>query len=282
MSVNAAITAKDNLKKAIKAGKTECGAIAANIDKIISEGLLEFLDLPSDNPADRLHDLITLPLNKGGLNCEVRHVDALLTLNFSVQRKFRDLIYASKQGQRNDLKEDKKDKPKVNAKVSPPKKKLKGELSDSQKASDRAASRAAKVVPELDELLDEGLVAKQTAAKLGRVIKNPDNPTEKDREILQQQQEVAKKLKEIVPNPLPEEASKRKKIQKQVKQAIEQTTGKVSKPKITLSDPHKTAKTIAEASADVDYLQQLVVTIELEIDELIQDKNKVASMPKAA
>ena len=50
------------LKKAIKAGKTECGAIAANIDKIISEGLLEFLDLSSDNPADRLQDLITLPL----------------------------------------------------------------------------------------------------------------------------------------------------------------------------------------------------------------------------
>lgn len=264
MSENTAITAKDNLKKALKEGKSQCGAIAANLNKIISEGLLEFFDLPGDNPCDRLHALITLPLNKGGLNCKIHEVDALLAIQPSVQRKFRDLVHAAKQGERNDLVEE----PKVEVKISEDLGDK--DLSDTQKATDRAVSRAVGAVPQLDELLDEGLISKHTAAKLGKKVKDSDSPTDKEREIIFQQEIVASKLDEIVPDPLPTEAVERKKIKKQVKEAIEQATGKVSKPKITLSEPQKTAKSIVEASADLEYLQELMIALELEIEEMMQ------------
>lgn len=269
MSTNSAITARDNLKKAIKAGKAECGSVAANLEKIINEALWEYLDLPGDNPADKLHGLITLPYDREGLNTDIWQVDALLGLNPSTQRKFRDLVHAAKQGERNDLKED---KPKVEAKISP-RQKSKGDLSASQKASDRACSRAAKAVPELENLLDEDLVSKQTAAKLGQVVKDPVNPTEKEQQVLKQQKEVEQKLKKIVPNPLPEEPSARKELQKKVKQVIEETTGKISKPKVTLGDPQQTAKAIADAARDLDYLQQLLVALELEVEALARESS---------
>ena len=258
MSENTAITAKDNLRKAIKAGKTECHTIAANIEKIVSEALWEYLTLPGDTAADKLHALITLPDSQGGLNCKIDDFYALISIRRDVERKVREIVNKANQGARNDLKLEKK----VNAVTSKPKR-PKG-TSNSNKASDRAAERAAKAVPKIDELLNEGLVSKRNAAKIGQVVKNPDRPTEKEREIIEQRKKLNSKLDKIVPNPLPEEPDKRKEIQKTVQQAIEETTGKVTPPKINLgSDPKKVAEAIAKAKNDFDYLLDLAMELEL-------------------
>ncbi|MGB5631684.1 MAG: hypothetical protein WBM44_06050 [Waterburya sp.] len=263
MSSNTADTARMNLKKAVKAGVTECGAVAASLDRIISEALWEYLDLPGESPADKLHNLITLPYNQGGINSSIAQIDALLGLNASVQRKFRELVYQAKQGERSDLKPE----PKVEVQI--PAKKPKG-TSDSNKACERAANRAAKAVPKLDKLLDEGLVSKRNAAKVGQKIKNPEEPTEKEQEIIQQREQLQAKLNEIVPEPLPTEPQARKAVQQQVKKAIEKTTGKVTPPRISLGDnPKKVAETIAQAKNDLEYLQDLIVELELETEKLL-------------
>lgn len=265
MSTNTAITTKDNLKKAIKAGQAGCGSVAANIEKIINEALWDDLDLPGDNSSDKLHALITLPYDQGGLNTKIEQVDALLGLNVTVQRKFRNLVYEAKQGQRNDLKEDKQ----VNAKVSPAKKKKKPGLSSSQKSKERAVERATQAIPELNTLLEEQLVPKDTAAKLGQVVKDPENPTEKEQQVIEQREQVKQELANIVPEPLPEDPQERKEVARNVKEVIEKATGKVSRPKISLNeDPQLAAKAIAKANNDVDYLEQLMVAIELEIEVL--------------
>jgi hypothetical protein len=262
MSTNTADDIRIKLKKAIKDGKTDLGAIASNLGKFMDEALWEYLDLPGESPADKLHSFVTLSFDHGGLNCKIDEMDVLLGLNAPVQRQFRGLVFAAKQGERNDLKEE----PKVDAKLSP--KKPKG-LSDSNKASERAANRAAKAVPALDKLLNNQLVSKRNAAKVGQTIKDPENPTEKELEIMAQREQLEQELARIVPEPLPEEPQERKKLQKQVQQAIEQTTGKVSTPKVSLGeDPQKTAEAIVKAKSDIDYLQQLVVAIELEIETL--------------
>ena len=208
MSKNDAITAKDNLKKALKEGKTACGAIASNIEQIINEGLLEYLELPGDSLSDKLHALITLPLNKGGLNCQIHEVDALLGISPSVQLKFRNLVHQAKQGARSDLEPQK-----VDANISTQKKNKVSDLHSSQKAVDRAASRAIESVPELGELFEEGLVSKKTASKIGQVVKNPDNPTEEDQKVLEIRKQVQQKLKEKLPKPLPKDSKGNQKSQ---------------------------------------------------------------------
>ncbi|MGL6337721.1 MAG: hypothetical protein ACRC80_01115 [Waterburya sp.] len=282
---NAAITAKTELKRVIKAGKTECATLATIINQIIDQALWEYLDLPGDSAADKLHNLICLPFDQGGLNSQIHEIDALLTISASTQRKFRTIVYAAKQGYRSDLKtkeEDKVDvefsgvqnsKPKAKSKTKKP--------SSSQLTSDRAASRAAEAVPEINDLLEQGLVAKNVAAKMGQKLENPDEPTPKDQEIISNRKQISKQLKKIVPDPLPEDPQELNRIRKQVKQVIEQTTGLKSSIRISFNrDPQVTAKGIVKAIEDIDYLQQLIVSLELEIEEL-QSQDQSTSKPQS-
>jgi hypothetical protein len=282
---NAAITAKTELKRVIKAGKTECATLATIINQIIDQALWEYLDLPGDSAADKLHNLICLPFDQGGLNSQINEIDALLTISASTQRKFRTIVYAAKQGYRSDLKAKEEDKvdvefsgtqnfqPKAKSKAKKP--------SSSQLTSDRAASRAAEAVPEINDLLEQGLVAKNVAAKVGQKLENPDEPTPKDREIISNRKQIGKQLKKIVPDPLPEDPQELNRIRKQVKQVIEQTTGLKSSVRISFNlDPQVTAKGIVKAIEDIDYLQQLIVSLELEIEEL-QSQAKSKSKPQS-
>lgn len=282
---NAAITAKTELKRVIKAGKTECATLATIINQIIDQALWEYLDLPGDSAADKLHNLICLPFDQGGLNSQIHEIDALLTISASTQRKFRTIVYAAKQGYRSDLKAKEEDKVDVEfsgVQNSKPKAKSKAKKpSSSQLTSDRAASRAAEAVPEINDLLEQGLVAKNVAAKMGQKLENPDEPTPKDQEIISNRKQISKQLKKIIPDPLPEDTQELNRIRKQVKQVIEQTTGLKSSVRICFNrDPQVTAKSIVKAIEDIDYLQQLLVSLELEIEEL-QSQAKSKSKPQS-
>jgi hypothetical protein len=282
---NAAVTAKTELKRVIKAGKTECATLATIINQIIDQALWEYLDLPGDSTADKLHNLICLPFDQGGLNSQIHEIDALLTISASTQRKFRTIVYAAKQGYRSDLKAKEENKVDVEfsgTQNSQPKAKSKAKKpSSSQLTSDRAASRAAEAVPEINGLLEQGLVAKNVAAKVGQKLENPDEPTPKDREIISNRKQISKQLKKIIPDPLPENPQELNRIRKQVKQVIEQTTGLKSSVRISFNpDPQVTAKGIVKAIEDIDYLQQLIVSLELEIEEL-QSQAKSKSKPQS-
>lgn len=268
---NTAIDAKTKLKQAIKAGKSECATLATVINQIIDQGLCEYLTIPGDTISDKLHNLITLPYDKGGLNTEIHEVDALLSISPSTQRKFRTIVHEAKQGARTDLRPQVKED-KVDAKMSAERpsmlsgKKAK-KPSPSQLATDRAATRAAEAVPEIDQLIESGLVAKDIAAKIGQVVKDPENPSPEEKKILDNRQKVKEELTKILPDPLPEDPKERDKIRKQVKEVIENTTGKKSSPRVVLSSkPEEAAKAIATAVKDINYLQQLIVAIKFEIE----------------
>jgi hypothetical protein len=270
---NTAIDAKTKLKQAIKAGKSECATLATVINQIIDQGLCEYLTIPGDTISDKLHNLIALPYGQGGLNTEIYEVDALLSISPSTQRKFRTIVHEAKQGARTDLRPPVKED-RVEAKISadkfskPSGKKAK-KPSSSQLATDRAATRAAKAVPKIDQLLESGLVAKDIAAKIGQVVKNPEHPSPEEEKILENRQKIQEELTKILPDPLPEEPKERDKIKKQVKEIIENTTGKKSNPRVVLSSkPDEAAKAIATAVKDIDYLQQLIVAIEFEIEDI--------------
>lgn len=275
---NTAIDAKNNLKKAIKSGKTECTTVAAIINQIIDRALWEYLTIPGDTASDKLHNLITLPYDRGGLNTEIHDVDALLSLSPSTQRKFRVIVHKAKQGQRNDLRPQVKEETlevdlgsgkKAPTKSKSTKSKKPKSTSSSQLARDRAADRAAKALPEIDMLLEEGLVAKDVAAKLGKVVKNPENLTDRDKEIVEERNKAKNKLAEITAKPFPEDPQAREKLKKEVKSIINEAVGIKSPIKVSLNlDPQIAAKTIVKAVNDLDYLQQLKVAIDLEIEDM--------------
>ncbi|MGB5633499.1 MAG: hypothetical protein WBM44_25995 [Waterburya sp.] len=117
-------------------------------------------------------------------------------------------------------------------------------------------------------MLESGLVAKNVAAKIGQVVKNPENPSPEEKKVLDNRQKITEELTKILPDPLPEDPQERDKIRKQVKEVIENTTGKKSSPRIVLSSkPEEVAKAIATAVKNLDYLQQLIVAIEFEIED---------------
>lgn len=288
---NAAQDAKLNLKKYIKEGKTSCCSLATTINQIIDRALWEYMpNLPGDSAADKLHNLIALPYDLGGLNTPIHEVDALLAVSSATQRKFRTIVHQAKPGERTDLKaKQDKGEDKVDAEFSPAKSKGKGKgkaspksgkPSSSQLARDRAADRAAKAIPKLNELMEEGLLAKNVAAKIGQQVKNPDNPTPQDKKTIENQKAVKAKLEQIVPEKLPEDPKQRKHLASKIKQAIEQASGLESKTKISLSkDPQATAKLIAAAIKDLDYLQQLIVALELEAEELASNSKPSKTIP---
>lgn len=270
---NTAIDAKTNLKIALKEGKNQCFIISTIINKIIDQALWEYLTIPGDTPADKLYNLITLPYGQGGLNTKIHEMDALLSLSSSTQRKFRTIVHQAKPGERNDLK-PKINEDKVDAEFSYDKKSKKSSKakkpSSSQLARDRAAQRAAEALPEINELLDNGLVAKDVAAKLGKVVKDPKNPTtDKEKKIVEQRKKAQEELAKIVAKPVPDEPEAREKLKKEIKSVIDEATGTKSPVKVSLkSDPQADAKTIARTTPNIDYLEQLKVSIDFEIEDL--------------
>lgn len=271
---NTAIDAKTKLKKALESSKTECHSLVTIINQIIDGALWEYLDIPGESAGDKLHNLIALPYGRGGLNTEIHEIDALLSISSSTQRKFRTIVHFSSQGARNDLRPQPKEK--VDAEFSHAKKssgksptKKSKKPSSSQLTVDRAATRAAEAIPEIEQLLEEGLISKNSAAKIGQKVQDPQNPTLEEAKVLDDRQKVKQKLRDILPESLPQDPKERKALSRQVKKIVESTTGKKSSPKITLSNnPKQAAKAISQAVNNADYLQQLIVAVEFEIEDL--------------
>ncbi|NEQ68158.1 MAG: hypothetical protein F6K21_22165 [Symploca sp. SIO2D2] len=131
-----------------------------------------------------------------GLEASVETLDRVLQADLEVQRKFRAIIYESRQGKRTDL---------VDV-TSPPQG---GKLKHTQKERMRATNRAAEAIPEIGDLLDRGLIAIDVAARLGRDIKDPDNLTAEEREYVDKRDLIGLRLRQyIYTNPIPEDEDK--------------------------------------------------------------------------
>lgn len=70
-------------------------------------------------------------------------------------------------------------------------------------------------------------------------------------------------------------------LQREVKRIIEDVSGLKTLVKVILhEDVSELAKAIAKAKPDVDYLQQLMVALEFEVEDL--NENQQAEMPQVA
>ena len=121
-----------------------------------------------------------------GLGTTIETIDRVLQAEVEVQRKFRAIIYESRQGERTDL---------INSTSDSDYAKLSDDLKSAQQKRIRAANRAAEAIPEVGELLDRGLIAIDVAAKLGRDIKDPNNLTAEEREYVDKRDLIGLRLK---------------------------------------------------------------------------------------
>ena len=120
-----------------------------------------------------------------GLETSIETVDRLLEPEPEIKRKFRAIIYESRQGERLDLID-------LTSGLEVPKL----DLEERQQKRIRAANRAAESIPEVGELLDRELIAIDVAAKLGRQIKNPDNLTAEEREYVDKRDLIGVRLRQ--------------------------------------------------------------------------------------
>jgi hypothetical protein len=129
-----------------------------------------------------------------GLENTIETIDRLLEAEPEVQWMFRTIIYESRQGERNDLREDL---------TSPSDQSM---LSRQQQTAIRAANRAGEAIPEVRELLDRGLIAIDVAAKLGRDIKDTNNLTAEEREYIDKRDLIGVRIRQYIKtNTIPED-----------------------------------------------------------------------------
>ncbi|MBU7581528.1 MAG: hypothetical protein KAF91_01200 [Nostoc sp. TH1S01] len=121
-----------------------------------------------------------------GLETSVETIDRVLQADLEVKRKFRAIIYESRQGERTDL---------LDETSYSHYKKLDNSIGEIQQARIRAANRAAEAIPEIAELLDRGLIAIDVAAQLGRDIKDPENLTAEEREYVDKRDLIGIRLR---------------------------------------------------------------------------------------
>ena len=117
----------------------------------------------------------------------IETIDRLLEAEPEVKRKFQAVIYQATEQHRDES----------GKYVSSPGDSdypLDGIKSAQQKRI-RAANRAAEAIPEVNELLDKGLIAIDVAAKLGRDIKDPNNLTAEEREYVDKRDLIGLRIK---------------------------------------------------------------------------------------
>ena len=71
-------------------------------------------------------------------------------------------------------------------------------VSEVQESRDRASNRAIDAMPNLQKLVDAELISKTNATKLGKKIKDRENPTDKEKEIIAEQNRIDSELKELI------------------------------------------------------------------------------------
>jgi hypothetical protein len=170
-----------------------------------------------------------------GLETSVETVDRVLQADPEVQRKFRAIIYESRQGERTDL---------INETSYGDRKKLDSELSQTQRSVIRAANRSAEAVPAIGELLDRGLIAIDIAAQLGRDIKDPDNLTAEEREYVDKRDLVGVRINNYIhTNPIPDDEDKEPAYSRELNRYVKELLGVKDRSKsIRMDNPKKAAE----------------------------------------
>ncbi len=166
-----------------------------------------------------------------GLGTSVETLDRVLQAELDIQRKFRAIIYESRQGERTDL-----DDTTSTGDQS--------KLSRQQQTTIRAANRAAEAIPEIGELLDRGLIAIDVAAKLGRQIKDPDNLTAEEREYIDKRDLVGLRIKEYInTNTIPEDEDKEPAYSRKLNEFVKDLLGIKNRSKtVRMDNPKKAAE----------------------------------------
>ncbi|MEG3928244.1 MULTISPECIES: hypothetical protein [unclassified Microcoleus] len=170
-----------------------------------------------------------------GLETSVETIDRVLQADPEVQRRFRAIIYESRQGERTDLIEETSDShyPKFDE-----------SLQSAQQKRIRAANRAAEAIPAIGVLLDRGLIAIDVAAQLGRDIKDPDHLTAEEREYVDKRDLVGVRINNyIYTNPIPDDEDKEPAYSRELNRYVKELLGVKDRSKsIRMDNPKKAAE----------------------------------------
>ena len=170
-----------------------------------------------------------------GLETSVETLDRVLQADPEVQRRFRTIIYESRQGERTDL---------INDETS----RLDGgkfkELGNRHQERLRAANRAAETIPAISVLLDRGLIAIDIAAQLGRDIKDPDNLTAEEREYVDKRDLVGVRINQYIhTSPIPDDEDKEPAYSRELNRYVKELLGVKDRSKsIRMDNPKKAAE----------------------------------------
>ncbi|WP_414549235.1 hypothetical protein [Anabaena sp. CCY 0017] len=185
-----------------------------------------------------------------GLETSVETIDRVLQADPEVQRKFRAVIYESRQGQRTDLSDETSDSDYP---------KLDESLQSAQQKRIRAANRAAEAIPEVADLLDRGLIAIDVAAQLGRDIKDPENLTAEEREYVDKRDLIVIRLRQYIhTNPIPEDEDREPAYRRELNSYVKDVLGIKDRSKqIRMDNPKKAAEKLVQFYQG-DKLQELI------------------------
>lgn len=173
-----------------------------------------------------------------GLETSVETLNRVLQAEPEIQRKFRTIIYESRQGERSDL--DDETSRSHCGKFE--------DLSSRQQENLRAVNRAAEFIREIGELLDRGLIAIDIAAKLGRKIKDPNNLTAEEREYVDKRDLIGIRIRQyIYTNPIPEDEDKEPAYSREINNFVKDLLGIKDRSKsIRMDHPKKAAQKILQ------------------------------------
>jgi len=166
-----------------------------------------------------------------GLETSIETVDRVLQADPEVQRRFRAIIYESRQGERTDL-------------IDETSTGDQSKLSRQHQTAIRAANRAAEAIPAIGELLDRGLIAIDVAAQLGRDIKDPDNLTAEEREYVDKRDLVGVRINQYIhTNPIPDDEDKEPAYSRELNKYVKELLGVKDRSKsIRMDNPKKAAE----------------------------------------
>lgn len=295
-----------NLQKAFSNTLQDITSFANILEALLEDNKLQELDLPGETDGDRLKSLIYLPIEKGGLGSDIEFVDHLVKHYPKVHSKLRK-VYGTRNKKDDkigtvEVNLDPKEKlyepseeviaraeaEKAQMDAAKPKKKGKNKRADSpvtdqQVSRDNATERAKEAIPVLEELINEGLVAKTDAVKLGKKIKDRDNPTSAEQEIMDKQYQVAQELEELKSqygDLSSLSAEQQQEFKKEAKEIVASAVGKTnSKKQISLKSVGETAKDLTSYYS-TEEVKELIELLSASLNQ--NNVVKLKSQPKAA
>lgn len=211
-----------------------------------------------------------------GLETSVETIDRVLQAEPEVQRKFRAIIYESRQGERTDLIDDIDD---VEDETSPTEW---GKLKHAQQEYLRAANRAVEAIPVIGELLDRGLIAIKVAALLGRDIKDLENLTAEEREYVDKRDLIGLRLKQyIYTNPIPEDEDKEPTYNRELNRFVKDLLGVKDRSKsVRMDHPKKAAEKLLQFYQG-DKLKELIDRLRQGLEPSLESQKPLESADTA-